>query len=73
MVTVWLALTVPAETMNVAVVPPAGTVTVAGTDAVLELDESATTAPPEGATAERTTLPVTVPPLATEVGDKVRF
>ena len=43
------------------------------TDAVLEPEESATTAPPEGAAAESTTLPVTVPPLATELGDRVRL
>jgi hypothetical protein len=72
-VTVWLELTVSAETVNVAEVDPAGTVTVAGTDAVLEPDESATTAPPEGAAAESTTLPVAFPPLATEFGDRVRL
>ena len=70
-VTVWLELTVPAETVNVAEVAPAGTVTVAGTDASPEPEESATIAPPEGAAVESTTLPVTVPPLATELADRV--
>jgi hypothetical protein len=72
-VTVWLELTVPAEMVNVAELAPAGTVTVAGTDASLEPEESATTAPPEGAAAESTTLPVTVPPLATELAERVRL
>lgn len=66
-------LTVPAETVNVAEVAPAGTVTEAGADAPLELEERATTAPPEGAAGESITVPVTVPPLATELGDKVRL
>jgi hypothetical protein len=72
-VTDWLELTVPAEMVNVAEVAPAGTVTVAGTDASLEPEASATTAPPEGAAAESTTFPVTVPPLATELADRVRL
>ena len=72
-VTVWLEMTVPAEMVNVAEVVPAGTVTVTGTDAALELDDSETAAPPEGAGAESMTLPLTVPPLATEFEDSVRL
>jgi hypothetical protein len=56
-VAVWFELTVDVETVNVAEVTPAGTVTVEGTDAALELDESATTVPPVGAAAERVTVP----------------
>jgi hypothetical protein len=63
-----------AETVNVAEVTPAGTVTVLGTDATRnEPEVSATTAPPEGAGPERATVPVTVPPLTTEFADNVRL
>lgn len=55
------ALTVPAVTVNVAEVDPAGTVTLAGTLAavVLELDR-VTTTPPVPAAAVRLTVPVPV-------------
>ena len=46
-------------------------VTVAGMDTALELEESDTIAPPEGAAGEICTVPVTAPPLATEFCDKV--
>jgi hypothetical protein len=73
-VTVWLELTVPALMANVAEVTPAGMVTVAGTDAALaELEESGTTAPPEGTVAESVTVPVTEPPLTTEIVDRYRL
>jgi hypothetical protein len=72
-VTVWLEFTALAETLNVAEVAPARTILVAGTDTVLEPEDSATTAPPESAAVESTRIPVTVPPLATEFGDRVRL
>ena len=72
-VTVWLELTAPTETVKVADVVPAPTVTVAGTDALLELEERATTAPPGGAAAERVAVPVTDPPPATEDVESARF
>jgi hypothetical protein len=59
--------------VNVADIEPAGTVTVAGTNAALELEERATTAPPVGAAADRTTVPVTEPPPATELDESVRL
>ena len=57
--------TVDVLTVNVAVVAPAATVTLAGTVAVaVSLLESATTAPPAGAAALSVTVPVDpVPPV----------
>ncbi len=53
------ALTVPAVTANVAEVAPCVTVTLAGTDAALELElDNVTTAPTEGAAAVNVTVPV---------------
>jgi hypothetical protein len=52
-------LTVPAVTVNVTEVAPAGTVTLAGTLAAVVLElESVTTAPPVPAAAVRLTVPV---------------
>ena len=54
-------VTVPAVTVNVADVDPAGTVTLAGTLAAVVLElESATTTPPVPAAAVRLTVPVPV-------------
>ncbi len=53
--------------LNVAVVAPAGTVTVAGTVAPA-VDASVTTTPPVGATLASVTVPVTVFPPAIVVG-----
>ena len=72
-VTAWLEVTVPVETVNVADAAPAGTVTLDGTDTALEPEESATTAPPEGATAVRTTVPIAVIPPANEFDDRLRL
>jgi hypothetical protein len=66
-----MELTVPALIVNVDDVTPAETVTDAGTDATLELEESKTPIAPAGAAAVRVTVPVTVPPLTMEVVDKV--
>jgi hypothetical protein len=52
------AVTDVVATVKVALVAPAGTVTLAGTDAALELSDSVTTAPPAGAAALRATVPV---------------
>ena len=73
MVTAWLDDTDTVLTLNVADVEPAETVTVAGTVEVLELEERATTAPPDGAAAERLTVPVTGLPPVTELEESVRL
>ena len=71
-VTASFAATVLAETVNVAEVPADGMVTVARTVAAVELEDSVTAGPPAGGGCERATVPVTVPPLATEVAERVR-
>ena len=62
------AVTARVVIVNVAVVAPAGTVTLAGTvPIVVELDASVTTAPPVGAARVSVTVPVTAtPPVAAE-------
>jgi hypothetical protein len=71
-VTVLDVVTALVATANVAVVLPAGTVTLPGTvaTAVLLLDR-VTTAPPAGAAALRVTVPVDVPPPPTLVGRRL--
>ena len=62
-------LTVPAVTVNVADVEPAGTVTLEGTLAAVLLElESVTTTPPEPAAAVRVTVPVPVWALTIVLG-----
>src|ERR1041385_897713 len=64
--------TVCPVTANVAVVAPAGTVTLAGTVAtVASALDSATAAPPAGGAAGAVTVPVTVFPPLTDVADSV--
>jgi len=65
----WLLLTLLVETVKVALVDPAGTVTLAGTVAatVLLLDNE-TVRPPEGAAEVRVTVPVAELPPTTAVG-----
>lgn len=59
------------ETVNVAVVDPAATVTDAGTVALVELELSETVSPPVGAVPFRVTVPVELVPPTTEVGETV--
>jgi hypothetical protein len=60
-VTTVFAATVPAVIVNVALLLPAGTVTLTGTVATPVLDElSVTTLPPKGALVESVTVPVVV-------------
>jgi hypothetical protein len=60
---------VPAATVNVAEVEPAGTVILAGTLAAVVLElESVTTAPPVPAAVVRVTVPVPVLPLTIVLG-----
>ena len=62
------ALTAMVVTVKFALVDPAGTVTLVGTLAAVELSASVTTAPPEGAAAVKVTVPVEDLPPATLVG-----
>jgi len=62
------AVTDVVVTVNVAVVAPAGTVTLAGVAAALELSESDTAAPPAGAAALSVTVPVDELPPTTVDG-----
>jgi hypothetical protein len=60
--------TVVVVTVNVALVAPAGTVTLEGVEAVDELSLSDTTIPPLGAAAVNVTVPVEDVPPTTDVG-----
>jgi hypothetical protein len=62
------AVTAVVEIVKFALVDPAGTVTLAGSDAALELSESETSAPPLGAAALSLTVPVADVPPTTAVG-----
>jgi hypothetical protein len=61
-------VTVDVVTVKVRLVAPAATVTVVGTVAAVELSDSETTAPPEGAAALSLTVPVEDAPPTTVVG-----
>jgi hypothetical protein len=65
MTTVTFADTGFVVTVKVAVVAPCGTLTVAGTDALVLVDVSVTFRPPEGAGAVIVKVPVNVPPPTT--------
>src|SRR5262245_2261696 len=70
MTTVLVAAGDPAVTLNVAVVAPAATVTLAGTVATaVSALESVTTAPPAGAAALSVAVPTEVPCAPTDVGE----
>jgi hypothetical protein len=56
---------------NVALADPAATVTLAGTEAVVRLDASATVAPPAGAAPLSVAVPVAVAPPCTVESDTV--
>lgn len=68
MVAVVAVVTARVLTVNVTDVAPAGTVTVAGTVALAELEVSLTTSPPVGAAELRFTVPVEGDPPTTAVG-----
>jgi hypothetical protein len=64
-VTLVVLVTGVVATVNVALLVPAGTVTLAGTDTAVELSPSDTATPPPGAAALNVTVPVAeVPPTA---------
>jgi hypothetical protein len=65
------AATAVVVTVNVAIVAPAATVTLAGTVADALLDASVTTKPPAGAAADNVTVPMLDAPPATDVGFNV--
>ena len=71
-VTVVALATADVVTVKFALVAPAGTVTVAGVVAAIELLESVTAVPPEGAALVNVTVPVVGLPLTTLVGLTVR-
>ena len=60
-------------TLKLTVVWPAGTFTVAGTEATVLFDDSDTTEPPDGAGDERTTNPIAVDPPVIGLGDTPIF
>ncbi len=69
MVTAVGAATEPVDNVKFALVDPAGTVTLAGTEATAALLlESSTTAPSAGAAVPRITVPVEAVPSVTLVG-----
>jgi hypothetical protein len=67
-VTEFAELTGMVVTVNVALVAPSTTVTLAGIDALALLPDSVTTAPPAGAKPVKVTVPVEEFPPVTAVG-----
>jgi hypothetical protein len=72
MVAAVAAVTGVVVTVKLALVAPAGTVTLAGTAAAVELSESVTSAPPAGAALVSVTLPCELPPPVTLPGFSAR-
>jgi len=68
-VTDTLLVTTTVVIVNVALVAPAGTVTVTGTDPAVPVMDRLTTEPPAGAATARVTVPVTVFPPTTDSDD----
>ena len=66
------AVTGVVVTVKLALLAPAGTVTLAGTAVAPELSDSDTTAPPLGAAALKLTLPVEALPPVTLVGLRLK-
>jgi hypothetical protein len=64
--------TEPVVTVKVALVAPAGTVTLGGTVAAVLLLPSETAAPPAAAGALRVTVPCELPPAVTDFGLRMR-
>lgn len=62
------ALTALVFTLKLALLAPAATLTLAGTVTAVELSESVTTAPPEGAAAVKVAVPLEALPPTTLVG-----
>ena len=60
-------------TSNVAVVPPAGTVSLPGGTAVLALEDRLIVTPPVGAGVDNVIVPVEDTPPTTDAGDRERF
>lgn len=71
MLTAVEAVTEPVVTVKVALMAPAVTVTLAGTVAAVELAESDTSVPPDGAALVSVTVPCATPPPVTLVGVSV--
>jgi hypothetical protein len=65
-----LAATAVVLTAKVAVVAPAATVTLDGTETAARLEVSATAAPSDGAAAVSVTVPVEGAPLCTEAASR---
>jgi hypothetical protein len=72
MVAVVVVETEVVATVNLAVVAPAATVTIAGTVAYPLLEDRVTINPPVGAARLMVTVPVDDPPPVTDVGDKLK-
>jgi hypothetical protein len=68
-VAVWVVATPEVVMVNVALVPPCGTVTDEGTEAAESFEERVTTTPPAGAGPFRVTVPVESEPPKTLVGE----
>ena len=68
-----MLVTVPAVAVKLAVVPPAATITEAGTVSAALFDERTTDAPPARAADVNITVQLAVPPEVTEFGEQDRL